>query len=258
MDSRRSATGASGLTNESRAGPPGAGRTSTAWLDTNTALWDGGPLATQAGADPREQLERALDNMAANSTGPAGLFAGKFRVTKERRSGAQALVQFARGGDDGFFQHAIKFYYVKRDYDIEMRLLARRAELPCVPQVFAASDNADGALRSPSGWPFPPYVVMERGATLREWLQASLCSTVYCIAAMRAIISLTFAFLGHFSTACVSVAEYARCAHCMLFSCTSDHGVALADAKGVPRGAAHDARPGHAARHPAWRRIHPS
>ena len=64
-----------------------------------------------------------------------------------------------------------RFYYVKRDYDIEMRLLARRAELPCVPQVFAASDNADGALRSPSGWPFPPYVVMERGATLREWLK---------------------------------------------------------------------------------------
>jgi hypothetical protein len=61
-----------------------------------------------AGTDSRDQLERALDHMAVDVKGYGGLFAGRFRITKERRSGAQALVQFARGGEDGFFQHAIK------------------------------------------------------------------------------------------------------------------------------------------------------
>jgi hypothetical protein len=107
---RAGASSASGYTNESAPGALDTGaRTSTAWLDTNTALWEGGPFATVAGNDPREHLERALDNMAADATGRGGLFAGRFRVTKERRSGAQALVAFARGGDDGFFQHAIKY-----------------------------------------------------------------------------------------------------------------------------------------------------
>ena len=55
-----------------------------------------------------------------------------------------------------------------------MRLLSMQARLPCVPKVYAASDNADGAMRSPSGYRFPPHVVMERGATLRQWLQVRL------------------------------------------------------------------------------------
>jgi hypothetical protein len=64
-----------------------------------------------------------------------------------------------------------RFYYTREDFEVEVALLRRRAELPCVPKLFDVSDNADRRLRSPSGYAFPPYVVMERGATMREWLE---------------------------------------------------------------------------------------
>jgi hypothetical protein len=38
-----------------------------------------------------------------------------------------------------------------------------------LPELRRASDNADGAARSRSGYTFPPYFVLERGMTLREW-----------------------------------------------------------------------------------------
>lgn len=33
----------------------------------------------------------------------------------------------------------------------------------------AAARNADGAVRSASGMPLPPFIVLERGVTLTEW-----------------------------------------------------------------------------------------
>ena len=75
--------------------------TDSFYLHTNTALWH---KPTMAAASPRTRLETALDNMA-----DAGeLFAGRFMITRERFAGGQAMVQFARGGSDGFFQYAIK------------------------------------------------------------------------------------------------------------------------------------------------------
>ena len=54
----------------------------------------------------REQLERALQAMAASQ--PPDLFLGRFLIMQERKVGGQATVQFARSGDGGFFQYAIK------------------------------------------------------------------------------------------------------------------------------------------------------
>ena len=56
---------------------------------------------------------------------------------------------------------------------MEMRLLRHSLTLSCIPEVFDASDNAGGSVRSRSGFVFPPYVVMERGTTLAEWLQTA-------------------------------------------------------------------------------------
>jgi serine/threonine protein kinase len=44
--------------------------------------------------------------------------------------------------------------------------------LPTLPDLFYASDNADGAIRSRAGFPFPPFIIMERGITLAKWLQS--------------------------------------------------------------------------------------
>ena len=54
----------------------------------------------------KEQLQRALYTMAVSQ--PAELFMGQYTLMQDRRGGGQASVQFARGGDGGFFQYAIK------------------------------------------------------------------------------------------------------------------------------------------------------
>jgi serine/threonine protein kinase len=38
-----------------------------------------------------------------------------------------------------------------------------------LPQLLRASSNAGGAVRSRSGFVFPPYLVLERGGTLQQW-----------------------------------------------------------------------------------------
>ena len=38
-----------------------------------------------------------------------------------------------------------------------------------LPQLHHISDNADGAVRTTSGVPFPPFLVLERGQTLADW-----------------------------------------------------------------------------------------
>lgn len=38
-----------------------------------------------------------------------------------------------------------------------------------LPKQLAADDNAGGTVCSRSGVPFPPFLVLERGLTLREW-----------------------------------------------------------------------------------------
>ena len=39
-----------------------------------------------------------------------------------------------------------------------------------LPPVHGGSSNHDGATRSPSGFVFPPYLILERGVSLSEWL----------------------------------------------------------------------------------------
>ena len=41
-----------------------------------------------------------------------------------------------------------------------------------LPDLFASAANGDGAVRARSGFAFPPFLVMERGMTLAEWVQA--------------------------------------------------------------------------------------
>ena len=103
--------------------PPPGGHPTTIYQLPSTAGSGGGGggavanmLATQRPAPAladmlsaearREQLERTLYSMATGQ--PQELFMGRFMLMQERRSGGQATVQFARGGDGGFFQYAIK------------------------------------------------------------------------------------------------------------------------------------------------------
>jgi serine/threonine protein kinase len=41
---------------------------------------------------------------------------------------------------------------------------------PVLPALYAASSNSDSAVRTHDGYVFPPFLVMERGMTLAEWI----------------------------------------------------------------------------------------
>ena len=66
-------------------------------------------------------------------------------------------------------QAAIKFYMDKSAFERE-RALYTEAELKSVmPATLAAEDNASGAISTPYGYTFPPFVIIECGQSLDEW-----------------------------------------------------------------------------------------
>ena len=67
---------------------------------------------------------------------------------------------------------ARRFFNRVQDYAIEDAMYRNTAIKPVLPDLFAAAPNGDGAVRARSGYVFPPFLVMERGMTLAEWLQA--------------------------------------------------------------------------------------
>jgi hypothetical protein len=64
--------------------------------------------ANQSWAAPsrREHLEEVLHHMA--TAHQPELFIGRFLLMRERTASGQAVIQFARSGDGGFYQYAIK------------------------------------------------------------------------------------------------------------------------------------------------------
>ena len=74
----------------------------------------------------------------------------------------------ARSVNGAFYQYAIKFCYRRSDYETEAALYAHPTIRHTLPPLIQASDNANGAVVSPSGYVYSPFIVMERGATLTE------------------------------------------------------------------------------------------
>ena len=66
-------------------------------------------------------------------------------------------------------QHC-RLYLDRIEFEEEVALY-RKPELASVmPDLLQAHDNAAGAVRSRSGYAFPPFLVLERGTTLKKWL----------------------------------------------------------------------------------------
>jgi serine/threonine protein kinase len=59
----------------------------------------------------------------------------------------------------------------KTEFEDEVSLYRTPALARIMPDLLHADDNASGAVRSRSGYVFPPFFVLERGTTLRTWLQ---------------------------------------------------------------------------------------
>jgi serine/threonine protein kinase len=66
---------------------------------------------------------------------------------------------------------ACRFFFNKRDYLVETSFYENKAFRQCLPELAHASDNKDGRVVSRSGYRFPPFMVLDRGVTLKDWLK---------------------------------------------------------------------------------------
>ena len=79
-------------------------------------------------------------------------------------------MQFARGHHDGQ-DYAIKFFTARDAFEREDALYSNKVLRDMMPAVKMIEANADNAIRSTSGWPFPPCIVIERGESLDKWAE---------------------------------------------------------------------------------------
>ena len=59
-----------------------------------------------------------------------------------------------------------RFFFKAHEFHAEAKLYRDPVLRQVLPELRTASDNANGAVRSRSGFVFPPYLVSERGITL--------------------------------------------------------------------------------------------
>jgi hypothetical protein len=79
-----------------------------------------------------------------------------------------------------------------RDFELEQRVQADARVRAALPQYHAADANATGAVRSPSGFAYPPFAVMERGAltsTLPVLYSSGRCGRGVCSAMLLSCAS---------------------------------------------------------------------
>ena len=65
-------------------------------------------------------------------------------------------------------QYAVKFFLKSVDFETEASHYRDAAIAAAMPPLAQLCANADGQVCSPSGLPFPAFVVVERGITLHE------------------------------------------------------------------------------------------
>jgi serine/threonine protein kinase len=88
----------------------------------------------------------------------------------ERRSGGHGCVQFVHD-PNARRDFAVKFLLQRDTFRREALLYndpSLRAMMAATKHIH---DNADGALRSPGGYVFPPHIMIERGEPLDEWIK---------------------------------------------------------------------------------------
>ena len=158
--------------------------------------------STIAEPDPKARLVMALENMATAT--PTRLFADRYQLLDDRVEGGQAVVCFARDAKGSMLQFAIKydssspahieslnacyyfspnfyrnrgrschrFYHDGNEFEEEVALYRDPVLRAVLPAILHANDNANGDIRSQSGYAFPPFMVLERGITMREWVKS--------------------------------------------------------------------------------------
>jgi serine/threonine protein kinase len=76
-----------------------------------------------------------------------------------------------------------RFFFREHDFHRETGFYENGAFSECLPQLMCASDNASGSVVSCSGYRFPPFIALDRGVTLQNWLEVKrLASAVLAMA----------------------------------------------------------------------------
>ena len=110
---------ASGNSQRTQGRTPGGMTTATWSMSTATAN-------TLSKTDARAQLVAALEHISREH--PPPVFAGRYVLLQERVSGGQAVVNFARGRDGGYFQYALKHALLLASC---LRICTRKQTSPC-------------------------------------------------------------------------------------------------------------------------------
>jgi serine/threonine protein kinase len=116
-----------------------------------------------------ELLEEALDALRSAKQ----LLFGKYVVlgSCERRSGGQGCVQFVHDANVPTLSYAIKFFFNTAAFETERTLYSWSELGNVMAATHEIGDNADGRHTAPGGYRFPPYIVIERGEPLDEWMR---------------------------------------------------------------------------------------
>jgi hypothetical protein len=127
-----------------------------------------GATSSAQGASLQGALDATLDGMRARGE----LLFDKYAILSslERRSGGQGCVQFVQD-HAAFSSLAVKFFFKPEAFQREAALYADPVLRAMMAATRAVCANADGALRSPGGFVFPPHIVIERGEPLDEWVK---------------------------------------------------------------------------------------
>jgi hypothetical protein len=64
-----------------------------------------------------------------------------------------------------------RFFYDPVEWEEEVSLYNDPVLVQTLPELLLADNNAAGLVRSSSGYVFPPFIVLERGITLKEWCE---------------------------------------------------------------------------------------
>ena len=62
-----------------------------------------------------------------------------------------------------------RFFLDPAEFEQEVGAYKHEMLKRILPSLLHASDNANGAIRSRSGLPLPPFLALERGTTLKAW-----------------------------------------------------------------------------------------
>ena len=125
-------------------------------------------------------------------------------------------------------QAAIKFYLDRKGFERERELYTESELQAMMPATLAVEDNASGDCKTPYGYVFPPFVIIERGESLDEWSRDNVNTDFITIFQVRhtmsPIILQQCVFLLRYRRVNASVPRLCRCAGALYAWATPDSG----------------------------------